>query len=145
MATPIVTPATNSAFVSLSSWPRQIRLQIAAAMAKRAATKASGPLAVTALCTTRKVPPQIKVMAIRASSGRLIKVLDLGLVTGDTGFFIESYAVGKMFPIILGGNILPACVETRGGQCSIRLAILLPRWLPFRMAAALRPVNAGVA
>src|SRR5450830_903360 len=107
MLAPIATPATNSAFVSLRSWPRQIRLQMAAAIAKRAATKASGPLAVTALCTTRKVPPQIKVMAIRASSGRLTKVLDVGMVAGGTGFFIESYAVGKMFLIILGALYCP--------------------------------------
>src|SRR5476651_320747 len=115
MLTPIATPVTNSALVNLSSWRRQIRLQMAAAMAKRAATKASGPLAVTALCTTRKVPPQIKVMAIRASSGSLTKVLDLGLVARGAGIFIESYAVGKMFPIILGPLYCPPAQRAVAG------------------------------
>src|SRR5450830_373416 len=138
MLTPIATPVTNSALVNLSSWRRQIRLQMAAAMAKRAATKASGPLAVTALCTTRKVPPQIKVMAIRARLGKFTKVLDLGLVAAGACFFIESYTVGKMFPIILGALYCPPVQRAvGGGGGSIRLPIFFPFLWPFGMPVPL--------
>ena len=71
MLAPMAVPATSSVRVSPAMTLRNTSSPIRPAVTKRRPTKNSGPLCCMARWTTRKVPPQTMVTAIRASSCRL--------------------------------------------------------------------------